>query len=243
MNDNFEFPTSYEECIKLKKELLDKINEYNEALLLDKPLPYTEEEIDLFQERYELLNDELKLTEEEKISKLDPNDIIVNDDGTISKKQTIWDKINIFVLLYTIIGFIGSSGIFTKSIGDACMKKSILNSLEKMYNESKSYEIIQESMMSEATYYFKFFLSFLWFPLALILLSVIVYFVYKLIFKKKDINLTILKYFIFVNIVFTIVSVLIIMLTCTFKNYKEIYDHYDAYYTAYVYNQLGGGYI
>ena len=70
----YQIPDTYEEAVARKAEVLKLINEYNEALLLDKELPCSEEEIDRLQEEYQILNDHLELTDEEKLEKLKDSD-------------------------------------------------------------------------------------------------------------------------------------------------------------------------
>ena len=46
---DIKIPDTYKEAVERKAYVLKLINEYNEALLLDKELPCTEEEIDRLQ--------------------------------------------------------------------------------------------------------------------------------------------------------------------------------------------------
>ena len=52
----YQIPETYEEAVERKAYVLKLINEYNEALLLGKELPCSEEEIDRLQEEYQILN-------------------------------------------------------------------------------------------------------------------------------------------------------------------------------------------
>ena len=90
----YQIPDTYEEAVARKAEVLKLINEYNEALLLDKELPCSEEEIDRLQEEYQILNDHLELTDEEKLEKLKDSDKEINEDGVVVEKISVFDKIH-----------------------------------------------------------------------------------------------------------------------------------------------------
>ena len=96
----YQIPDTYEEAVERKAYVLKLINEYNEALLLGKDLPCSDEEIDKLQEEYQILNDHLALTEEERLSKLNDSDKEVNEDGVIVEKVSVLDKIHWSVMLY-----------------------------------------------------------------------------------------------------------------------------------------------
>ena len=102
----YQIPDTYEEAVERKAYVLKLINEYNEALLLGKDLPCSDEEIDKLQEEYQILNDHLALTEEERLSKLNDSDKEVNEDGVIVEKVSVLDKIHWSVMLYCVFTFI-----------------------------------------------------------------------------------------------------------------------------------------
>ena len=54
--DKFQAPTTYEEAVERKENLLNKLNKYNEELLEGKEPSLTEEEYLLVQEEYEFLD-------------------------------------------------------------------------------------------------------------------------------------------------------------------------------------------
>ena len=90
MSDSeYQIPETYDEAVKRKADVLQMINDYNVALLLGNDLPYSEEEIERLQEEYQILNDHLALTEDERLAKLDDDDKIVNEDGTVEEKLLV----------------------------------------------------------------------------------------------------------------------------------------------------------
>ena len=102
----YQIPETYDEAVKRKADVLQMINDYNVALLLGNDLPYSEEEIERLQEEYQILNDHLALTEDERLAKLDDDDKIVNEDGTVEEKQSIFDKIHWSIYLVAVVSFI-----------------------------------------------------------------------------------------------------------------------------------------
>ena len=117
----YQIPDTYEEAVARKAEVLKLINEYNEALLLDKELPCSEEEIDRLQEEYQILNDHLELTDEEKLEKLKDSDKEINEDGVVVEKISVFDKIHWGIFLYIVFTFIAlcSMPFLTKLVGQA----------------------------------------------------------------------------------------------------------------------------
>ena len=101
----YQLPDTYEEAVERKAYVLKLINEYNEALLLGKELPCSDEENDRLQEEYQILNDHLALTEEERINKLNDSDKEINEDGVVVEKVSLVDKIHWSVLVYCAITF------------------------------------------------------------------------------------------------------------------------------------------
>ena len=83
---------------------------------------YTDEEIEEMMEEYQILNDHLALTKEEKLSKLNDADKIVQEDGTIVEKVSVFDKIHWSVYVYGIISTIFATGILTRPVGQSTMK-------------------------------------------------------------------------------------------------------------------------
>ena len=116
-------PENYEEALKRKEEVLNIINEYSIALLNETELPCSEEEIELLQQEYALLDEyvELTSTEKEAISKSDKtkyNEEVL-EDGTINKVEVVsfWDKVNPFIFVYGIVAVIGSLWFAIQGIG------------------------------------------------------------------------------------------------------------------------------
>ena len=108
---------TYEEAVQRKEELLEKINAYNIALLEEKELPYTDEEIEEMMEEYQILNDSLKLTDDEKKYKYSSEDLEVSEDGSVEVKQTFFDKVSIWVYIYSFFGIFLSLGLLNSLIG------------------------------------------------------------------------------------------------------------------------------
>lgn len=238
----FNIPENYEEAYQLKQELLEKINAYNQALFNGEELPYSDEEIDRFQEEYQILNDHLALSDEEKLLKLEENEKVVNADGTIEAKTTVWDKIHWSIYLYGFVSTIFICGILTEPIGNASMNKFMTNYFEKAYNEGVGMYALAKSemMMSGFGFYLKLFISYLWFPLIIIALSVAMYLLFH---KHNDINAKITKWLLIVHIGLTVVSIVLIMVFGEFSFWKEFFDNLSNQYANYYYNiEYYGGY-
>ncbi len=237
----YQIPDTYEEAVARKAYVLKLINEYNEALLLDKELPCTEEEIDRLQEEYQILNDHLELTEEERISKLKDSDKIVNEDGTVVEKTSFLDNIHWGVMLYIIFTLVCLFGMpfLVKPIGGAVVDNMISKFLydclwEKavgMYDLAKS-----EFMWTDFQYWSRVALAYLWLPLLLIVISVAIYFVYR---RKNDLNTKITKYLIFVNIFIVVLSIGIVLLKGEIKDLAARYEDLWMEYAVYYYSELG----
>lgn len=241
----YQIPETYEEAVARKAEVLKLINEYNEALLLEKELPCTEEEIDRLQEEYQILNDHLALTDEERLEKLKDSDKEVNEDGVVVEKISVLDKIHWGVLLYIVFTFIAlcSMPFLTKPVGQAGINSFISKYLydclwEKqigMFELEKS-----EFMLTAGTYWFRVALYYLWLPLLLIVISVAVYLVvYFLNHKKNDLNTKITKWLIFVNIFIAVLSVGIVLLQGEFKVLAERFELLWYEYAIYYNSEIG----
>ena len=155
----YQIPETYDEAVKRKAEVLQMINDYNVALLLGNDLPYSEEEIERLQEEYQILNDHLALTDEERLAKLDDDDKIVNEDGTVEEKQSIFDKIHWSIYLVAIISFIACCGIFTKAVGNACMESFLNNYFyDLLWNKEVEMLALEKIwyMWSEFDYLFRY---------------------------------------------------------------------------------------
>ncbi len=238
----FKIPENYDEAYKLKQELLEKINAYNTALFNGEELPYSDEEIDMLQEEYQILNDHLALSQEEKMMKLTENDKVVKEDGTVEVKETIWDKIHWVVYLYGFISTIFACGILTKPIGNTSMNGFMNSCFEKAYNEGVGmYDFAKsEYMMGGFEFYFKFILSYLWFPLLIIILSTVIYLIFR---KKNDVNAKVTKWLLIVHIGLTVISLALIMILGEFKTWKEFFEQLDYQYAIYYYRlEYYGGY-
>lgn len=239
----YKIPDTYEEAVKRKADVLQMINDYNVALLLGNDLPYTDEEIEQLQEEYQILNDHLALTEEERLAKLNEDDIIVNEDGTIEEKKSIFDKIHWSFYLVAVITLLVTCGIFTYSIGTACMEKIMSDYFEDLLwnKEVGGYELIKsEYMWSQIDYWLRVCFSYLWLPLAGILVSVAYHFVVR---KRNDLTPKFSFWLVIINVALLVISVAIIFLPNDFQkinDLKNIYDALPTNYYLYVYSETGG---
>ena len=241
---DIKIPDNYDDALKRKFELLDKINSYNEALFNGTELPYTEEEIDAFQEEYELLDDNLALSEKEKIQKLDKEDVVKLDDGTLVEKQSFFDKIHWSMYLYLacVVVFSIVSFFMMRALGDKMFTHSVYSYFEKVFDitndEFTSLGPSSEYFLSPAKYWGGIGYYFI-IPAVVIVVSVGVYLLY---FKRHDLNTKIAMYVMIFNIVLCLVLTAVILFgTDLLDKYQIIYDNIDAVYYSYI-NQAYGGY-
>ena len=237
----YQLPETYEEAVERKAYVLKLINEYNEALLLGNELPCSEEEIDRLQEEYQILNDHLALTEEERLSKLNDNDKEVTEDGVIVEKVSVLDKIHWGVMLYCIFTFIllCAMPFLTKPIGSACFNSMIKNFMYDCLWE-KNVEMLglakSDYMWSEVGFALRAILAYCWLPLLLVLISVGIYFIYR---HKKDLNTKICKWLIIANIFIFVLSIGIVLLRGEIKELIQRYEYLWYEYAEYYYNEVG----
>lgn len=177
----YTIPENHEEAVKRKEEVLAMINAYNEAIFAEEEPPYTDEEIDLLQEEYQILNDRVALTEKEKIAKLDEKDVVVNEDGTISRKTSVLDQIHFTVFIYIALFLIVSTlgGYISISIGFGSMEKYIHSFFDEIYFKTvdgwyyySDIKIPADMMIEESKYWVKCLVSYLWLPLVFIALII-----------------------------------------------------------------------
>lgn len=235
----YQIPETYEEAVARKEEVLKLINEYNVALLLGNELPCSDEEIEQLQEEYQILNDHLALTEEEKINKLNDSDKIVQEDGTIVEKISIFDKIHWSVYLYGIISTIFAAGILTKPVGKTCMNNFIDKYFyDLLWEKNVGMSALEKSgyMWTSFQYWFRCAISFLWLPLLILLLTTVFYFLFR---KRKDINSKIAKWLLIGHIALFVISFAIIILQGELKLWIDKYENLSLYYAMYYYQELG----
>lgn len=237
----YQIPDTYEEAVERKAYVLKLINEYNEALLLGKELPCSDEEIDKLQEEYQILNDHLALTEEERLNKLNDSDKEVNEDGVIVEKVSVLDKIHWSVMLYCVFTFIClcSMPFLAKAVGSACLDsfidKFFYDMLWEKYVDMMALQS-SEYMWTDFGYWFRVCVSYLWLPLLLILISVGVYFIFR---KRKDLNSKITKWLVFVNIFILVLSVGVVLLQGELAVLKERLEYLWYEYAVYYYGEIG----
>lgn len=118
-----QIPENYHDALARKEEVLKLINAYSEALLSDAELPCTEEEIELLQEEYALLDEYVELTDVEKeaysVNDKVEYEEVVEEDGSVTKKVKVsfWDKVNPLIFVYGLIVTIGSLWFAIQGIG------------------------------------------------------------------------------------------------------------------------------
>ncbi len=237
----YQIPETYEEAVERKAYVLKLINEYNEALLLGKELPCSEEEIDRLQEEYQILDDHLALTEEERLSKLNDADKEVNEDGVIVEKVSLLDKIHWGVMLYFVFTFIAlcSMPFLTKPVGAACLNSMIKNLMYDCLWEKEVYMTDFEKsgyMWTEFGFALRAILCYCWLPLLLVLISVGIYFIYR---HKKDINTKICKWLIVSNVIIFVLSIGIVLLRGEIKELISKYEYLWYEYALYYNEEIG----
>lgn len=198
---------TYEEAVKRKEELLEKINAYNIALLEEKELPYTDEEIEDMMEEYQILNDKLKLTDEEKKSKYSSEDLEVSEDGTVEVKQTFFDKVSVWVYIYSFFGIFLSLGLLNSLIGTG-IYELIMKIIYKFMFNSENHLLMEN--MGSFIYGVIYYGSYLLFPIILILVTLIILLIVKK--KGKEENKKLLFWILIVQIILSVIVSLILII-------------------------------
>lgn len=237
--DNKEISMTYDEAVKRKQYLLEQINLYNEALFNDQPLPYSDEEIDKLQEEYQMLNDVLKLTDEERIEKLDDKNKIVHEDGTIEEKKTGMDRLNVFTYLYLIIGtllVILFSSVLSSGMADSFIEKMNYQYFEQVYDETSDYSIMYTDssyIMNSSKYYFLVVLFTILIPLIVLLISTICFILSK---KLDKINRKWFLYIYLAHVAITVISVILVLFIKILPTWESYYNDYATKYAVYIYS-------
>lgn len=226
-------PATYEEAVQRKQELLDKINAYNEAMFAGEELPYSDKEIDELQEEYQILNDRLFLTDSEKIDKLNDEDKIINEDGTVERKLSFLDKVHWPLFVYPIFLIIFALGAFHNKIVDSVINNYVFRLMEIAFNHNiYTGAAFKESefALKSFGYYFRliFFSSLV--QLIAAALSWIGYVIYA-IFKKENKKIA---FFIAVGI--SAIALISIIACCvkSFDAYGQVYHEQSAVFDYYV---------
>ena len=238
---DIKIPDTYEEAVERKAYVLKLINEYNEALLLDKELPCSEEEIDRLQEEYQILNDHLALTEEEKLSKLDDNQKIINEDGVVVEKKSTLDNIHWGVILGIVITFVFlfSVPFLAQPLGAACMNSMIQRFLNDcLWNKEVEMYALEKSgyMWSEFGFAIRAIIAYCWLPLLLVALAVALFFIYR---KRKDLNTKICKWLIVANVAICLLSIAVILFKGEIDTLIERYEYLWYEYAVLYANEIG----
>ncbi len=228
---------SYEEAVARKNELKEKINQYNEALFNEQELPFSEEEIDDMMAEYQYLEDELALTEEEKIERLEADEKEVLEDGTVVKVDSVFDKLHFTFYIYAIytLVIVLFSCVFSLQIGNNISSKLLEANFQKVYEETNNPLIMfQDSsyIMGEGAYWFKVLFGFLIVPLSLLILSIICFI---LTFKMNKFNRRAFLIVLLIHVAVTVIGLLLIFFIRLYKSASEYYDNIAYYYFAYSY--------
>ena len=126
-----QIPENYQEALARKEEVLKLINAYNEALFNETELPCTDEEIELLQEEYAILDEYVELTDTEKEAYKNLEKVeyveVTEEDGTVTKKEkiTFWDKVNPLIFIYAVVPLIGSLWFAIQGIGIQFLNKFV----------------------------------------------------------------------------------------------------------------------
>lgn len=198
---------TYEEAVQRKEELLEKINAYNIALLEEKELPYTDEEIEEMMEEYQILNDSLRLTEEEKKYKYSSEDLEVSEDGSVEVKQTFFDKVSIWTYIYSFFGVFLSLGLLNSLLGTE-IYELIMNTIYSIMFKTENHLLMEN--IGSFGYGCIYYGSYLIYPIILIVATLICYLIVKK--KGKPENKKFLFWVLMVQIILSvIVSIIIIV--------------------------------
>ncbi len=223
---------TYEEAVQRKEELLQKINEYNIALLEGKEPPYTEEEIDEMSEEYQILNDSLKLTKEEKKQK--DVEYVETEDGVVEKPKGFFDKIGIGVYIYSFIAVFLSSGILNSLIGTA-IYNGVMNIIYFFMLKTENH-LLMENMPIFA-YGCIYFMSYLLLPILVIIATLIIKGVNKK--KGKLENSKFLFWVLMIQIAVTLVVTLILFIGTLGPDFEGTFkETVDYGYPIYLYEHL-----
>ena len=245
-DEKYKIPETYEEAVKRKQELLEKINAYNEALFAEKELPYTDEEIEAFQEEFQILNDNLDLTDEEKLEKLDDEDKIVNEDGSVEVKKSFFDKLHITTYLYLFLGTLVVllfSTVLLPGIANGFISKFNTTYFEKVYADTEDYLIMisnEDYIMPAGKFYFFVVLFTIVLPFSILLLSGLCFIISR---KMDDINKKVFLFVFLVHVAITLIGVALIFFIKILPEWKSYYEDYSMRYAVYVYSKyLYSGY-
>lgn len=245
-DEKYKIPETYEEAVKRKQELLEKINAYNEALFAEKELPYTDEEIEAFQEEFQILNDNLDLTDEEKLEKLDDEDKIVNEDGSVEVKKSFFDKLHITTYLYLFLGTLVVllfSTVLLPGIASGFISKFNTAYFEKVYADTEDYLIMisnEDYIMPAGKFYFFVVLFTIILPFSILLLSGLCFIISR---KMDDINKKVFLFVFLAHVAITLIGVALIFFIKILPEWKTYYEDYSMRYAIYVYSKyLYSGY-
>lgn len=161
---------------KRKQFLLQEINKYNEALFSNSPLPYSDEELDEMQEEYYYLDNHIALTDEEKVAKLDNKNVDIVDGEKIAKVG-FWDKISIIQVLWMVIGTLLSMELLTYVLGNV-FYSSFCNMLFSSFYKNE-FNYISTLPINYFGYWLLTVGSFAIFPLLMVALILLFFFIYK----------------------------------------------------------------
>ena len=93
-----------------------------------------------------------------------------------------------------------------------------------------------EFMWTPFAYWLRVAVSYLWLPLLLVLLSVVIYFLY---YRKHDLNTKIAKWLIIINVFIFVLSIGVVLLQGEIKVLQERFEYLWYEYAEYYYTELG----
>ena len=93
-----------------------------------------------------------------------------------------------------------------------------------------------EFMWTPFDFWLRVAVSYLWLPLLLVLLSVVIYFLY---YRKHDLNTKIAKWLIIINVFIFVLSIGVVLLQGEIKVLQERFEYLWYEYAEYYYTELG----
>jgi len=215
MMKKINIPDTYEEALARKKEVLELINAYNEAILNGNPPTMSDEEIDLLQEEFQVLNDLVIEKEHDENGEVVYEEQFTDEGVIIEKKErkhTLLDEINPIIYLYMLVLLWFSSWIMIRVIGFAFLVETF--SWEKDLNAYRN--------ATEFWIWIRTLLPFLAYLIILIGLD----FIFCLFFRKKKTQRVFLKWWIVGHSIFTLINFVVAVST----DIKPFVDQFINYF-------------
>jgi hypothetical protein len=128
--------------------------------------------------------------------------------------------------LTKLVGQAGINSFISKYLYDCLWEKNI-----EMLALQKS-----EFMWTPFDFWSRVAVSYLWLPLLLVLISVVIYFLY---YRKHDLNTKIAKWLIIINVFIFVLSIGVVLLQGEIKVLQERFEYLWYEYAEYYYTELG----